>query len=51
MTTLWGDGTLTDIGGGKRFFPNNGVLMPLRLVASEMVSTGAVLATYAPIKD
>lgn len=39
------------LGGGKRIFLDNGVRMPLRLVASETVSTGAVLATYARIKD
>ena len=35
------------LGGGKRIFRDNGALMPLRLIASETVSTGAVLATYA----
>jgi dihydrofolate reductase len=35
------------VGGGKRLFRNGGVLRPLRLVESEMTSTGAILATYA----
>jgi hypothetical protein len=36
------------VGGGKRIFPNDGVLRPLRLVASQMTTTGAILATYVP---
>jgi dihydrofolate reductase len=35
------------LGGGKRFFPGNGTLLPLQLVASQSVSTGALLVTYA----
>jgi len=35
------------LGGGKRFFLDDGRLMSLRLVASEVTSTGAILATYA----
>jgi dihydrofolate reductase len=36
------------LGGGKRFFGENGSLTPLRLVDSEVTTTGAILATYAP---
>jgi dihydrofolate reductase len=36
------------LGGGKRIFPADGSLRPLRLVGSEVTTTGAVLATYAP---
>ena len=36
------------LGGGKRIFRDDGSLRPLRLVASEVTSTGAILATYAP---
>ena len=36
------------LGGGKRIFPADGSLRPLRLVAGEVTTTGAVLATYAP---
>ena len=36
------------LGGGKRVFPDDGALRPLRLVAHELTSTGAMLATYAP---
>jgi dihydrofolate reductase len=35
------------LGGGKRFFRDDGRLAALRLVASEVTSTGAILATYA----
>jgi hypothetical protein len=37
------------VGGGKRLFPDNGTLRPLQLVDSEVVSTGATLATYTPV--
>jgi dihydrofolate reductase len=37
------------LGGGKRIFPIDGVLRPLRLVHGEVTSTGAILATYAPV--
>jgi len=33
-------------GGGKRVFPEDGVLRPLRLAESTVVSTGAIIATY-----
>ena len=36
------------LGGGKRIFRNDAALRPLRLVAGEVTSTGAILATYAP---
>lgn len=36
------------LGGGKRAFPDDGALRPMRLVQSEVTSTGAILATYAP---
>jgi dihydrofolate reductase len=35
------------VGGGKRLFPDDGVLRPLRLVDGQMTTTGAILATYA----
>jgi dihydrofolate reductase len=35
------------LGGGKRFFPDDGVLRPLRLVDNQVTSTGAILATLA----
>jgi dihydrofolate reductase len=36
------------VGGGKRIFLDDGLLRRLRLVDSELTSTGAILATYAP---
>jgi dihydrofolate reductase len=36
------------LGGGKRIFREDGSLRTLRLVASEVTTTGAILATYAP---
>ena len=39
------------LGGGKRIFDDDGVLRPLRVVASQVTSTGAILATYAPARD
>jgi len=38
------------VGGGKGVFPADGALRPLRLVDSQVTSTGAILATYAPAK-
>jgi dihydrofolate reductase len=35
------------VGGGKRIFPDDGTLRAMRLVESEVTSTGAVIATYA----
>jgi dihydrofolate reductase len=34
------------LGGGKRLFPGDGAMKPLRLVDSQVTSTGAILATY-----
>ena len=36
------------LGGGKRIVRDDGFLRRLRLVAGEVTSTGAILATYAP---
>jgi dihydrofolate reductase len=36
------------VGGGKRLFQDDGVLRPLRLVESQVTTTGAIIATYAP---
>jgi dihydrofolate reductase len=36
------------LGGGKRIFRDDGALRPLRLVDSQVTSTGAIIATYAP---
>jgi dihydrofolate reductase len=36
------------LGGGKRIFSDDGSLRPLQLVDSDVTTTGAVLATYAP---
>jgi dihydrofolate reductase len=36
------------LGGGKRIFRADGSLRPLRLVDSEVTTTGAILATYVP---
>ena len=36
------------LGGGKRIFADDGGLRSLRLVDSEVTSTGAIFATYAP---
>lgn len=35
------------LGGGKRVFPDDGSLRPLRLVDSQLTTTGAMLVTYA----
>lgn len=37
------------LGGGKRIFGADGALRPLRLVHSQVTTTGAILATYAPV--
>jgi dihydrofolate reductase len=34
------------LGGGKRFLPDDGAARPLRLLDSQVTSTGAILATY-----
>jgi dihydrofolate reductase len=36
------------VGGGKRFFPDDGELRPLQLVDSQVTTTGAIIATYEP---
>jgi dihydrofolate reductase len=36
------------VGGGKRFLRDDKMLRPLRLLDSQVTSTGAILATYAP---
>jgi dihydrofolate reductase len=36
------------LGGGRRLFHDDGTLRPLRLVDSQVTTTGAILATYAP---
>ena len=36
------------LGGGKRIFPEDGAQRPLRLVSSQVTTTGAILANYAP---
>jgi len=35
------------VGGGKRIFPDDGSLRPLRLVDHEVTGTGTIIATYA----
>jgi hypothetical protein len=35
------------LGGGKRLFLDDGALRSLRLVDSQVTTTGAILATYA----
>jgi dihydrofolate reductase len=37
------------VGGGKRIFREDGALRPLRLLDSQVTTTGAILATYAPV--
>jgi dihydrofolate reductase len=39
------------LGGGKRIFRDDGALRPLRLVKSEVTTTGAILATYVPAAE
>ena len=36
------------VGGGKRLFPDDGALRPLRLVDHKVTETGTIIATYAP---
>jgi dihydrofolate reductase len=36
------------LGGGKRLFPEDGALRPLRLVESQVTTTGVILGTYVP---
>jgi dihydrofolate reductase len=39
------------VGGGKRIFRDDGALKPMRLLDSQVTSTGAVLARYAPAQS
>ena len=39
------------VGGGKRIFPDDGALRPLRLVDHEVTAMGAIIATYAPAES
>jgi dihydrofolate reductase len=39
------------VGGGKRLFRDGGPLRPLRLVESQVTTTGAILATYAAAEN
>jgi dihydrofolate reductase len=39
------------VGGGKRIFRDDGALRPLWLVDSQVTTTGAIIATYAPVKE
>jgi dihydrofolate reductase len=36
------------LGGGKRIFPDDGAMRPLRPIDGQVTSTGAILASYAP---
>jgi dihydrofolate reductase len=36
------------VGGGKRLFAEDGARRPLRLVDSQLTTTGAIIATYVP---
>jgi dihydrofolate reductase len=36
------------VGGGKRIFRDDGALRSLRLVDSQVTTTGAIIVTYAP---
>ncbi len=36
------------VGGGKRLFPDDGALRPLRLLDHRVTTTGAILAVYVP---
>jgi len=36
------------VGGGKRLFGDDGALRRLRLLDSQVTTTGAILATWAP---
>jgi dihydrofolate reductase len=36
------------VGGGKRVFPDDGALRPLRLVGHVVTETGTIIATYSP---
>jgi len=36
------------VGGGKRIFPDDGALRPLRLVDHKVTGAGSIIATYTP---
>jgi hypothetical protein len=36
------------VGGGKRLFRDDGALRRLRLLNSQVTTTGVIIATYAP---
>jgi dihydrofolate reductase len=38
------------VGGGKRLFRDDDVRRPLRLLDSQVTTTGVIIATYAPAK-
>ena len=38
------------VGGGKRLFRDDGARRPLRLLDSQVTSTGVIIATYGPAK-
>jgi dihydrofolate reductase len=38
------------VGGGKRLFASDGALRPLRLLDSQVTTSGAIIVTYAPAK-
>jgi dihydrofolate reductase len=38
------------VGGGKRLFAEDGALRPLRLLDSQVTTSGAIIATYAPAR-
>jgi dihydrofolate reductase len=57
VQTLFGQGLVDELrmmidpvvaGGGKRLFRDDGVLSPLRLLDSQVTTTGVIIATYAP---
>ena len=57
VQTLFGQGLVDEfrlmidpvvVGGGKRLFRDDGVLRPLRLVDSQVTTTGVIIGTYAP---
>jgi dihydrofolate reductase len=39
------------VGGGKHLFRDDGARRPLRLLDSQVTTTGAIVATYAPAED
>jgi hypothetical protein len=36
------------LGTGKRIFRDDGAIRPLKLLDSQVTTTGAIIATYAP---